>query len=205
MKLPIWNSLSSRQRKITAWVVGLLAFYAIAGFLILPPIVRSVAVKQISAQLDREVSIASVKINPFALSTTIRGLLIKDKDGEPFVSWDEVYVNFELVSLFTHSLTFSEISTTQPHVRAVMNQDGTFNFTDIITKFSTNAAPAKTEPSKPLVLRVGRLHIGGATAAVADFTPREPFKRVIGPLDITLDDFRTDPDNKNPYAFTGTT
>ena len=27
----------------------------------------------------------------------------------------------------------------------------------------------------------------------------------IGPLDITLDNFRTDPDNKNPYAFTGTT
>ena len=206
MKLPIWNSLSSRQRKIIAWVVGLLAFYAVAGFLILPPIVRSVAVKQISAQLDREVSIASVKINPFALSTTIRGLLIKDKDGEPFVSWDEVYVNFEIVSLFTHSLTFSEISTTKPFVHAQMNQDGTFNFTDLITKFSTNAAPAETQKeSKPLALRIGRLHIAGATAAVADFTPREPFKRTVGPLDITLDDFRTDPDNKNPYAFTGTT
>ena len=40
---------------------------------------------------------------------------------------------------------------------------------------------------------------------MADFTPREPFQRTIGPLDITLDKFRTDPDNKNPYAFTGTT
>jgi hypothetical protein len=205
MKLPIWNSWSPRQRKISAWIVGLVAFYAVIGFLILPPIVRSVAVKQLSTQLDREVSIQAIKINPFALSTTVRGLLIKDKDGEPFVSWDEVYVNFELVSLFTHSLTFSEISTTRPHVRAVMNKDGTFNFTDILTKFSTNAAPAKTEPAKPLVLRIGRLHIGGATAAVADFTPREPFQRTVGPLDITLDDFRTDPDNKNPYAFTGTT
>ena len=45
----------------------------------------------------------------------------------------------------------------------------------------------------------------GATAAIADFTPREPFKRTVGPLDITLDNFRTDPDNKNPYSFTGTT
>lgn len=206
MKLPIWNSLSSRHRKVTVWVLGLLALYAVAGFLILPPIVRSVAVKQLSAQLNREVSIASVKINPFALSTTIRGLLIKDTDGEPFVSWDEVYVNFEIVSLFTHSLTFSEISTTKPFVRAQMNKDGTFNFTDIITKFSTNAAPAEPKKeSNPLVLRVGRLHIAGATAAVADFTPHEPFKRTIGPLDITLDNFRTDPDNRNPYAFTGTT
>ena len=30
-------------------------------------------------------------------------------------------------------------------------------------------------------------------------------KRIVGPLDLSLDNFRTDPDNKNPYAFTGTT
>ena len=206
MKLPIWNLLSSRQRKITVWIFGLLAFYAVAGFFILPPIVRSVAVKQLSTQLNREVSIQSIKINPFALSTTIRGLLIQETNGEPFVSWDEVYVNFQLVSFFGKAWTFSEIRTTRPFVHAQMNRDGTFNFTDIIAKFAnTNPPPAKTTPAKPLVLHIGRLHILGATAAVADFTPREPFKRTIGPLDITLDDFRTDPDNKNPYAFTGTT
>ena len=49
------------------------------------------------------------------------------------------------------------------------------------------------------------MRIGGASAALADFTTREPFKRTVGPLDITLDDFRTDPDNKNPYSFSGTT
>src|SRR6185312_9505544 len=124
-------------------------------------------------QLDREVSIAAVKINPFALSASVRGLLIKDKDGAPFVSWDEVYVNFQLSSFFGKAWVFKEISTTKPFVRAEMKPDGTFNFSDLVTKFSTNAAPAKTELSKPLVLHVGRLHIGGATAALADHTPRE--------------------------------
>lgn len=205
MKLPIWNALSPRKRKLTLWAAGLLLFYTVAGFLILPPIVRSVAVKQISRQLDREVSIAAVKINPFALSASIRGLLIKDKDGAPFVSWDEVYVNFQLSSFFGKAWVFKEISTTKPFVRAEMKPDGTFNFSDIVTKFSTNAAPAKTEPSRPLVLHVGRLHIGGATAALADHTPRETFRRTVGPLDITLENFSTDPENKNPYAFSGTT
>ena len=58
------------------------------------------AVKQIAQQIDREVSIEKIKINPFVLSRTVRGLLIKDKDGEPFVSWDEVYVNFQLLVVF---------------------------------------------------------------------------------------------------------
>jgi hypothetical protein len=206
MKPPIWNSLSPRRRKIIGWLLGLVAFYAIAGFLILPPIIRGVAASQLTKQLGREVSIQKVKLNPFALSATVDGLLIKDKDGQPFLSWDEVYVNFQLSSFFGKAWVFKEISTTKPFVRAVMNQDGTFNFSDILAKFSTNIAPAKAEsPSKPLVLHIDRLHIGGAEAAISDLTTRMPFTRVIGPLDVTLNDFRTDPDNKNPYAFAGTT
>ncbi|MGD0744035.1 MAG: DUF748 domain-containing protein [Verrucomicrobiota bacterium] len=198
--------LLPRRRKLLFWVVGLLLLYALIGFLILPPIIRSVAVKQLSKQLDREVSIQKVKLNPFALSCAVRGLLINDKDGQPFVSWDEVYVNFQLSSFFGKAWVFKEISTTRPFVRAQMNKDGTFNFSDLIAKFSTNTpGTAPQSPSRPLVLHVDRLHIGGATAALADFTPREPFKRTLGPLDITLENFRTDPDNKNPYAFTGTT
>ena len=206
MKVPFWNSVSPRKRKLAYWFLGLLLFYTVVGFLILPPVVRSLAVKQLSKELDRKVTIEKIEINPFALSTTVRGLLINDKDGQPFISWDEVYVNFQLSSLFTKAWTFDEISTSKPYVRVQMNRDYTFNFSDLITKFSTNAAPAspKTE-TKPLLLRVRRLHLGGATAAYADFTTREPFKRILGPLDITLGDFRTDPDNKNPYTFTGTT
>ena len=96
MKANFWNSLPPRRRKLVVWILGLLLFYTILGFLILPPIVRAIAVKQLSRQLDREVSIEKIKINPFALSTTVRGLLIKDKDGQAFISWDEVYVNFQL-------------------------------------------------------------------------------------------------------------
>ena len=96
MRASIWNSISRRKRKLALWALGLLLLYTVVGFLILPPVIRSVAAKQISKQLGREVSIEKVKLNPFALSCTVRGLLIKDTDGQPFVSWDEVYVNFQL-------------------------------------------------------------------------------------------------------------
>src|SRR4026209_2933472 len=110
MKVPWLNSLSPRRRKLVLWGVGLLLFYTIAGFFIAPPIVRSVAAKRIAKELNRDVNIAKVKLNPFAMSATIRGFLIQDKDGKPFVSWDEVYANFEFWSLFTHTYVFKEIS-----------------------------------------------------------------------------------------------
>jgi hypothetical protein len=157
------NSIRSPRRRLALWFIYLLVAYAILGFLILPPIVRNVAVKQLSKQLGREVSIEKIEINPFAFSTTVRGLLIKEKDGQPFVSWDEVYVNFELSSLFAKTWTFKEISTSKPFVHVQINEDGTFNFSDIIAKFSTNAAPAKPKTrAKPLALCIERLRIEGA-------------------------------------------
>ncbi|MEI9865648.1 MAG: DUF748 domain-containing protein [Limisphaerales bacterium] len=172
----------------------------------MPFVIRIVAVKQLTQQLDREVSIQKVKLNPFVLSATVDGLLIKDKDGQPFVSWDEVYVNFQLSSFFGKAWVFKKISTTKPFVRAQMNQDGTFNFSDLITKFSTNAPDATPKkPSPPPVVHIGELQIIGATVGVADLTWRTPYKRLLGPLNMTLENLRTDPDNKNPYSFSGTT
>jgi len=42
MKFRFWNSLAPRKRKFVLWIAGLLLFYAVVGFLILPPIVRRV-------------------------------------------------------------------------------------------------------------------------------------------------------------------
>ncbi|MGD0615065.1 MAG: DUF748 domain-containing protein, partial [Verrucomicrobiota bacterium] len=203
MLTPNLHGVPQKRRKTARRIAILLLVYTVVGFFILPPILRAVAVKQLSKQLDREVSIGKVKLNPFVLSATIRNLLIKDKDGQPFVSWDEVYVNFQLASFLGHPWVFKEVSSTRPFVRVQMNKDSTLNFSDLITKFSIQAPPKK--PSKPLALRIDRLRIAGATASLTDLTPRTPFKRVLGPLDVTLDHFRTDPDNRNPYSFSGTT
>lgn len=206
MKINLWGSILSKKRKLIYWVLGLFLFYTVTGFLILPPIIRAVAVKQLSSQLDRNVSIKQVKLNPFAFSTTIRGLLIQDKDGEPFVSWDEVYVRFQITSIFRKEWTFREISVIRPYARAQMNKDYTLNFSDLVQKFSTNAPAAVPEqPSKPLLVHVRHLKIVDARLSVADFTVRTPFKRIIGPLDFDLENFHTAPDNNSPYSFAGTT
>ncbi len=41
--------------------------------------------------------------------------------------------------------------------------------------------------------------------SVADYTVSTPFKRIIGPLSVSVQNFRTQPDNNSPYSFAGTT
>jgi hypothetical protein len=207
MKNNLPRPKASGKTRLVKWAFILFVVYTLVGFFILPPIIRAVAVKVLSEQLDRKVTIQKVKFNPYVPSITIRGLLILDKDGQPFVSWDEVYVSFKPWSVFTSAWTFGKIKVVKPFARAQMNKDYTFNFSDLITKFTTNApsaAPPK-QPSKALLVRVQQLIITNATMSVADYTERTPFKRIIGPLHLSLKNFGTVPDENAPYALAGTT
>lgn len=187
------------------WIAAALLFYTVVGFFLLPPIVRVIAEKQLSKHLDRPVTIRKIRLNPYRLSATILGLLIKDKDGAPLVSWDEAYVNFQLASLFTHAWAFKEVSLSQPYVRVRVNKDYTLNYSDIVARLSPPIPSKSTEPGKRRLWRINRLHLTGAKVSLTDLTPRMPFERTIGPLEMTLLDFRTDPGNKNLYAFSGIT
>src|SRR4051812_17149735 len=98
--LNFFKYLSPRRAKWISRVATFMLFYTVFGFLILPWIVKLVAINQLTKQLDRETTIRQVRINPYVLSGTIRGLLIKDKDGEPFISFEEAFANFQLSSFF---------------------------------------------------------------------------------------------------------
>ena len=202
-KLPLVSLLSSAARRRLLWAAGLVLAYTVIGFLVLPPIIRAVATRQLARQLGRPVSIQAVKLNPFVLSATVRGLLVQDKDGRPFVSCDEAYANFQLVSFLGHPWVFKEVRMVKPFIRVQVNRDYTFNFSDLVAKFSSNAPPAR--PPKPLALRIDQFRIQRAAAALTDLTPRTPFERSLGPIDVTLLNFRTDPANKNPYSVAGKT
>ncbi len=134
------------------------------------------------------------------ISTRERSWL--SKDGKPFVSWDEVHANFQFWSLFTRTFVFSEISTSHPFVRVQVNPDYSLNFSDIIEKLAKLAAatPKSDKPSRPLALRIDVMKISAARLAATDLTTKSPFSKVIGPLELTLQNFATDPDNKNPYS-----
>ena len=201
--LSIWRSWPRRRRRLIGWATGCLLAYTLVGFFLVPWIVRLVATSRLTKELDRPVSIRSVRMNPYVLSCAVRGLLIQDKDGEPFVSWGEVYVNFQLSSFFGQPWVFKRVSATNIYVRAQLNKDNRFNFSDLLEKFASKPEPIK--PSKPLALRIDQLRISGARAAFTDLTPLTPFRRVIGPLEVTLNDFHTDPNSRNPYSFVGST
>lgn len=197
----VW--LKTKRGKQVTWAAAAFLVYTLMGFLVVPWIVGKVIPKQASEFLGREVSIESVHLNPFTLSGTFQGLMVKDRDGTTLFSWDEVYGNFQLSSIFHWALTFKEVRADSPYAHVQINPDYTLNVTDILEALQEQLETVELA-SLP-ALRIEFLEITNAVASVSDLTLREPFHREIGPLTVELNNFYTDPTSENPYSFEGTT
>lgn len=149
-----------RRGRRAAWAFGItLASIAVLGFFVVPPIARSVAAKQLSELLGREVKIAKIRLNPFALSLAVEGFEILEADrSKTFVGFSRLYVNAQLSSLFRRGPVVHEIRLESPQVHVVrtkaVDEDSSwgdvasaYNFSDIVARMA--ARPKSPEPEEP--------------------------------------------------------
>src|SRR5271154_5985292 len=117
-----------RQGRAKKWMIGVavaVGFYTVIGFFILPAIIKSQMLKRLPALTHRNVAVQEVKLNPYALSFTLRGFSLTETNGEEFASVGELYVHFSTSSLLRRGLVFSEISVKRPSANVIRLADGT--------------------------------------------------------------------------------
>ncbi|MCK7505165.1 MAG: AsmA family protein [Desulfobacterales bacterium] len=136
-------------KKILIVIIAFVVLIGIAGFLILPSVLKPVLTKKISEALHREASVDQIKINPYSLSATIQGFKLADPGQKtPFVAFDELYVNVNVMtSIFRRALILEEIRLNKPYIGVTRKTDGSYNFSDLIPKTETK----KEEPAKPFL------------------------------------------------------
>jgi hypothetical protein len=197
---------TGRQRMMKKWAIRIgvaVALYTIAGFLVLPAIIKSQMLKRLPALTHRNVAVQDVKLNPYSLSFTLRGFSLTETNGEEFVSLGELYVHFSLSSVLKRGLVFSEISVKEPSANIVRLADGTFNFSNLLT----NAPPSEAKPvaapvgkqQLPLVM-IDAMKIEEGRFAFSDLDRKKPFQRRFGPINVRLTKFTTRPNEGSPYS-----
>ncbi len=199
------TNTAAKMSKGTKWLTILgviMVFYTVVGFFVVPAIVKAQMLKRLPALTKRQVAIERVKFNPYVLSLTIDGFSLKETNGEVFSSFGELYVNFQLSSIFKGAWVFDEISLQDPFAQITYLQDGTFNFANLISNSSPAPPPQKPQPPPPVI--VYHLRITNAALAFADLTRKEPFKILYQPINVNLNDFTTLRDKSSPYQIAAT-
>ena len=194
----------SRAKKGAIITAILILLYGVFGFLIAPYILKSNLISGIAGQLGRNATVNEVKVNPFVLSVTVRGFEMSEPDGERFVGFEELYVNFQLSSIFRRAYTFDEIRLIGPEGRVKVLPDGSLNFSDILASLDP-VEPPSDEKHELLPILIFRLKIEEGRLSFSDLARPTPFEKDFSPIEITLNDFSTRKDSNGPYAFTATT
>ncbi len=147
-----WRKLlTGRPKKVLIGIIIFFAVFTLFGFFGLPPIAKSILTKKLSQALHREVTIQQIKTNPYALSLTVRGFLIKDKDApEKFVSFDELYVNLQSISALKFAVVVREVRLKQPYMNVKRMDETTYNFSDLLEKKEAKPTEKPPKQSKPL-------------------------------------------------------
>ena len=184
------------------WAVGVgsaLVLYTVLGFLVLPAIIKSQMLKRLPALTHRNVAVQQVRLNPYALSFTLRGFSLTETNGEEFASLGELYVNFQSISLFKRGFVFKEISVKKPSANIIRLADGSFNFANLLTNQAPPSAKPPGNPQLPLVM-IDELKVEDGQVAFTDLDRKKPFQQRYGPINVTLAKFTTRPKEGSPYS-----
>ncbi len=195
----------NRTRRRRRWFIAtaaLILAYSVAGFLVLPGVIRSQGEKRLSSELGRAVSIGKVRINPFALSVAVEGFDIREKSGSgSFLGWDRLYVRFDAIRSLGGAWVLGDVELVGFHAAVAVNPDGSYNFSDLLAKLAGPAAPGSPQARPHRPLRVASMTVEGARVDFSDHSLVHPFATRVGPLTFSLANFQTAGDRGAPYSF----
>ncbi len=195
----------SRSSLLIAVALILLACYALAGFVLVPYVIKSFVLPAVSERLQRPVLVTDVEVNPFFLTFRMTGFEIREPDQSALIGFDEFFVNFQSVSLFRRAYVFDSIRLTMPFVSAKVSKAGRLNLVEMVPPddLSENAPPAAPpEPAGGIpAVEIEHLEIAQGIVEFFDESKANPFSIDIVPINIVLNDFHTKPGGGNTYAF----
>ncbi len=172
---------SAKTKKYGLRLLVVFLLVGVLGFFVLPPFVKSTVLEKLGTALHRPVSVKSVSINPYALSVTLDGVSIKEREGdETFVGFDSLYLNLEFSSLFRGGPVLNEIRLVNPKLRIVRLSAERYNFSDLLDEFM--AKPKSNDPTPAFSLN--NIQVTGGVIEFDDRPVNE--KHQVSDINLTL-------------------
>ncbi|MEJ2685007.1 MAG: DUF748 domain-containing protein [Candidatus Sulfobium sp.] len=169
-------NIPAKYRKILIGIALFFAFYTLIGFVVLPPIAKSVIEKKLDAALHRQTTLQKVSFNPYTLHVVLKGLAVREKAGtKKFASFQRLSINIQAISLFKGGIVIKQAVLEKPYLRIVRNREHSYNVSDLISR-------KKPQKKEPFMFSVSAIRISGGTLDFEDL----PMGKKHEMTDITL-------------------
>ena len=190
-------------------IVGLILVvtYSFIGLVGVPWAVKAKVVPKLAQLLGKPMTVKDVKFNPFAFTLGVEGLAVDEPDGSPLVGFEELFVDFDIMSVFGETYQFDTIRLILPYGKATIRPDGTFNLAEMGVSSDPEPAPSGENASSSEIssdsglppIEVGLFTIEQGFVEFHDQSRPKEFIADIVPIQITLRNFSTRKGREQSY------
>ena len=191
--------------KIFIILAGVLVLYTAVGFLLVPYVIKQQAIKYVTQNLHRQLTIDQVRTNPYTFTLSMRNLDLKEQDTTPILGFKELFINFELFSsLKNWAFTFDLIRLDEPRVNVLMRKDGKLNVEELTAAAAGEKSEKPKEESPPTRMILRQFLIQTGSVDISDHRVSTPARVTLQPLNLEIKDLTTLPEHRGPYTVAAT-
>ena len=191
------GKLLRKYRRAIGIFAAVLSVYALAGFFLVPWLIKKNAVEIVADTIGAELRIEKVAVNPFVLSLQVDGVALDDPSGAPVLRVHQIFVNFQLSSLLRWAWTFDEVRIDAPEAFLARDSGGVFNIGFLMPQSGEPEAmdvaetPGETKPARLLIFTFA---VNDSVVNWHDEVPSDPVRTRFGPVNIAIAQLNTLPD-----------
>lgn len=178
----------------------MLALYGAAGYWLIPQVIQQRLPILAEQQLGRQASVGVVRFNPFTLRLEADDLVLREaaaEGGAPLLAIKSLALELQWRSIVRRAWSLTEIRITAPQAHLAITPDGKFNLAELLATWQQRH-PDKGDGSVPrLVIR----HFALEQGQVAWQDGQAGYADRFTPIDFTLDNISTLPDDNGSYRF----
>ncbi len=175
-------------------LLAVFAIYSLLGFLILPGIALRVINQQLANYATVPAKLDRLELNPYSLEVTLWGLSLGAL-GKEQISFERLYANLQIDSLWTKALHLDAVALDKPKVELLFSKDGTLNLATLFKLPPSEPTQPEEPPSKPFPLRIGEIRLADGFVHFQDMRPSEPIEFLYDTLNFELKNLSTLPED----------
>ena len=183
-------------------IIGLLMllFYALAGFVAAPWLVRQQLPKLVEQHLGAQATVGDVRINPFLFSFEVTDLAISEKSGLPVLQAGRLFVDFETSSLLRRAWSFREILIERPVINLDLDAGGNLNLLRLTGFLQANSPEKQQDAGGMPRLLLQHLAITGGAFKFTDHMLQPEARTQVDPINFEIHDVSTLPDHRGEHT-----
>src|SRR5690606_38865470 len=122
-------------------IVGALALYSLAGFVVVPWVAERILVSMSAERLSATTTVEDIRLNPFSLTLEVTGVDVIDADEKRLMSLGRLFVNLQANSLWQRMINLREVALEELHLSYRRYDETDSNVTRVLERWNATAAP----------------------------------------------------------------